>query len=1088
MSLAQNNNFSDKNIVRKFKSLKSNLSLINIVYKPASDAGDLKSKASFNAGENWIKEKYESTIIDLNIKDVPYFIKQTWLLVKYYDFNFLPHFRSLNERILNFGINKSDFNSEKWINEVNSINDFKKELKKWSVPPEQLQASEEYFKRNYAQTIELYKIAIEKWQKELPPENPNDQENFYILKSTYIALSYSQSCECYFYLDKYDSFSNTLIELETFLSESSDHITATLGILINLRIMQGKILLWNNNDYESAISLANKLFTEVENFSSYPQAVHRSICQEFFYECYRYTGDISKATIAAENQKNHLIAFYPPETQYDNYREIAEATFACQIAIINNTGYKEAYYRLKMSAEAFETIYPNIYEHVKQYNQTLIPHSKTLEIDSEASTFLLKEKGEFINIVCKYKLPESKKRVMNFYNYKLTLEIFKQGDPDKIIHTETIKIDNPANPEPKNYTFGWDGFVDGEYIDYNVTANIKYFSTYLYSPTSGTPPVKKDDDENSSDKLIAEVEHTVFKSPVWIDENRSTKYFNVADKELCEFSLYYKVHKIDSQTPPAKFDLVLHIFNDEGDEVLTRSLDINETLFMWNGLNSYNEIVPWGKYHFFITIEDLSEFNQPESYDSDAVSVKLKSVSFNSDDAIAPRYMQSENDYFFTNQWPGDQKYGVFPVMFIKNHFLKAKPVLESPVLNTNFSEKVKIAGQTVLQVDGITKELTVFSDTIIEENESVLISSKNTMQLQKMPDKIEFFPNFIIKWFISLDNGKKWIKTGESKNPVYITYAKKNNEVMHFKPLHTLLHIGCTYGKNAYINNANASKIDIINAIFKAFESKNINSYPIGGKSKLLKYYKNWNFSLPLTIRPSEYSLCLLYLGDGDCSMWQYFFLDILYFQGLITNEQHRVRINSKVRNTVRAGICIKPWNKTGFQSVGMVQSFKDFFSKDFEKKYKYLNLTNDCDPIYDNKYMWLYNEIIKNDTSEAAVKGQGNTIPVAFFNFHDLVRIPISSTKIKYFDPSYGNSIIIDTKLSQKNMTFLSQYSSKYIGYIFLAPQNEKLLVKKDEVLGPWTHDKDFIETEGIFIFSDNYNPETDLFLNFHQYGRAN
>jgi hypothetical protein len=221
---------------------------------------------------------------------------------------------------------------------------------------------------------------------------------------------------------------------------------------------------------------------------------------------------------------------------------------------------------------------------------------------------------------------------------------------------------------------------------------------------------------------------------------------------------------------------------------------------------------------------------------------------------------------------------------------------------------------------------------------------------------------------------------------------------------------------------------------------------------------------------------------------MWQYFFLDILYFQGLITNEQHRVRINSKVRNTVRAGICIKPWNKTGFQSVGMVQSFKDFFSKDFEKKYKYLNLTNDCDPIYDNKYMWLYNEIIKNDTSEAAVKGQGNTIPVAFFNFHDLVRIPISSTKIKYFDPSYGNSIIIDTKLSQKNMTFLSQYSSKYIGYIFLAPQNEKLLVKKDEVLGPWTHDKDFIETEGIFIFSDNYNPETDLFLNFHQYGRAN
>lgn len=1066
ISLAQNNNFSDKDIVQKFKALKSNLSLINILYKPASDSGNLKSKVSYNAGENWIIEKYRSTIIDLNMKEVPYFIKQTWLLVKYYDFNFLPHFKTLNERLIYFGINKNDFNTEKWVDEVNCINDSKKEIKRWTVPPEQYQASDEYFKRNYSKAIELYKITIEKWLKELPPEDPDEQENYFTIKSMYLAIAYSQSCECYFYLSKYDFFSNMLFQLEKHLVEYNEHITYPMSFLSYLRVMQGEIFLWHNNDYKAAITLANKFFNEVENGGSYTLNANRATCQELFYECYKYNGDIKNSIEAAEKQKKYIFLFYPPDTQYDNYRNIAEAFLTCQIAIVKGSNYRNAYTQLKSSIATLNNIFPSTYEHVKQYDQTLIPHSKTLEIDSDASTFLLKEKGELINIVCNYKLPDSEKRVMNFYDYKLLLEIFKQGSPDEIIHTETIKIDNPTNLEPRSYTFAWDGFVDGEYIDYNVTTKVKYFSTNLYYPSSGTLPQKNDNEENSADKLISEVEYTVFKSPVWIDENRSTKYFNVASKELCEFTLYYKAYNIDNEASPIKLDLVLHIYNDAGDEILTHSLDMNETLFMWNGLNSYNELVPWGKYRFLISIDNLPQFNQPKEFKAIGVYVKLKSVTFipkNPQDIIfSDDYFVSQK-YFSKNHWPGDKTYGAYPALYIKNSIIKVGTTIEIISLFDDLDT-------SALCVSGTTTEKMIVENLVESQTKPGCFKTEKNLIFEKVADKIDFIPEYEINWKVSFNNGQNWVLVGKSINPIYVSYASPSNVY----PLRTVVHHSCINGKKAYQENKNPTKFEIIDSVFNTFESKKIYKLTLDGKkSNLLYFYKNWMIQNPGIEPPCSYksTFYLLKFCDGDCYMWQHFFSDTINVQGLgdcVSKSIIKRKLTKAEDVSIKEGFCIKSWKNVGVQSVANVNSFNNFFPDGYKKKYKFLNFSENITTSNKANYNWKYIELYRDknpDSTTFDYLGQGHSkktssFPLATFENHAIVKLYLTekdnTVKLLYYDPSYG-----------KKFRSIQEFQSNAVSHFYMTPKSKNLKIKKIEVKGQWTFPKDVIETNDVFIF---------------------
>jgi hypothetical protein len=152
----------------------------------------------------------------------------------------------------------------------------------------------------------------------------------------------------------------------------------------------------------------------------------------------------------------------------------------------------------------------------------------------------------------------------------------------------------------------------------------------------------------------------------------------------------------------------------------------------------------------------------------------------------------------------------------------------------------------------------------------------------------------------------------------------------------------------------------------------------------------RNWRETADLlTAHKNERGIALP--RDGDCEAWARLFLDVLRAQGLGTFP------------AANAEFAIQP-KSGGFLFVKQWDTPRP--DNSFEVRYSLLAGAFPVKPVTNAQGPRGYlfgNNLQYKAQDPAALKGQGQTIPMALFNSHMLVKILLDG-KTRLFDPSYG------------------------------------------------------------------------------------
>lgn len=342
---------------------------------------------------------------------------------------------------------------------------------------------------------------------------------------------------------------------------------------------------------------------------------------------------------------------------------------------------------------------------------------------------------------------------------------------------------------------------------------------------------------------------------------------------------------------------------------------------------------------------------------------RLEEVSFSGDHQFTVRADPPSSVTYSAPHWqdlssppdgdaddPGDRKY---PVAFTRNSRMRvsARWNIEPPGPDVNI--QIKGNGPGNLDFGPVVASITSSDLTII-----------NAECLNAFGNSVDLLDPMRIDWSFSIDNGTTWHSAGSSANTVYVTLGDPVTATIY----HTLLDIG---SRNADGNSTLASTTA---AIWSEFTDRDVRK--VDGTR--LHYYLGWS-----TIRRNGTTFALLYSGDGICSAWARFFIDILKVQG-IDNSNDYVLIEPHAppgfdQNNV--GFLVKDW---GFSEPGVSH----------DASYPYLNLPYRS-YIGASSYNWMYEDV----HDQSGIPGQGSANPESFFNNHQMVTIGG-----EYYDPSYG------------------------------------------------------------------------------------
>ena len=246
------------------------------------------------------------------------------------------------------------------------------------------------------------------------------------------------------------------------------------------------------------------------------------------------------------------------------------------------------------------------------------------------------------------------------------------------------------------------------------------------------------------------------------------------------------------------------------------------------------------------------------------------------------------------------------------------------------------------------------------------------------------------INWKITLADGAQ-VNAGTTKNQLYVLYAAPVNT----RPLYaTVLQTGCVYNGGA----ADTDQTVLANT-WKKFESLKVlrAGYGPTDKNAYLTYYGTWSSTFPTT------SL-FLSSGDGNCTAWSKFFIDVLEAQGQHQNNWLWT-VNPDAGAGLLAGVpgtpihwqlMVKQWKTTDTTSaipiVGLAGNY-------YINQMPVPEPTNPQPYIDANHYNWVFSQFDQDTTSKTNIPGQGNTAPLASFKGHNLVAIGNA-----LYDPSYG------------------------------------------------------------------------------------
>jgi hypothetical protein len=261
-------------------------------------------------------------------------------------------------------------------------------------------------------------------------------------------------------------------------------------------------------------------------------------------------------------------------------------------------------------------------------------------------------------------------------------------------------------------------------------------------------------------------------------------------------------------------------------------------------------------------------------------SLKLISLSF-SGDGIVPIIDDNFSRFYDAPHWiPTEQK----PVCYVSG----SKPKVAC---------KFRIDGQcnSAIYVKGICSNGMNFIPKPLNVNQDgtavyPLTEANTEFQL----GKIDFFNPFSITWSISASSSGPWAEIMISENKLYVTkntpkritstgplrmkdVAPYNlsSDDRHFATVHTILQIGCKYGKDKNTDE------EIVKNIYSYFITRRVLSV----ENQIAMQY--WGNQVGNGIRGpiSDWAfspLGLLKYGDGRCQAWAYLFLEIMRTQGI--------------------------------------------------------------------------------------------------------------------------------------------------------------------------------------------------------------
>jgi hypothetical protein len=238
-----------------------------------------------------------------------------------------------------------------------------------------------------------------------------------------------------------------------------------------------------------------------------------------------------------------------------------------------------------------------------------------------------------------------------------------------------------------------------------------------------------------------------------------------------------------------------------------------------------------------------------------------------------------------------------------------------------------------------------------------------------KFPDMITYYnkngdgaPVFLLDWQMSMDNGVSWSPVGSTHHTVYVTLAAPLTVGLSQE---TLFYIGCKYANGRKTSN------NMIQGVWAHFKGLNVTR--VDGTE--LYYYQSYNAGATGTRK-------LIATGDGQCTAWANFFLDVLKTQGFQKPDNY-VTIMPLLSSNDN-GFIVKSWTFHGQGTSG-------------HANYPFINLYSE--PFYlDTEYNWVSSQEVTK--VHGSISGQGpNPNPPSVFPTHTLTYV-----NGRYYDPSYG------------------------------------------------------------------------------------
>lgn len=584
-----------------FATIKQNLLFINIRYKPYLSTDDELTKEIYKDANSWIRDKYKDIISGLQFADLSVFIKNTYILVKYYDFKLLDFSKEVKEKLLYLEVNSSK-NVQPFITDFDAIvsDKYVPSYKSWdwSPPAVEEQARIALNERRYEDAIRLSNQAIKEWHEIVIPPDATDEEidRFLHSRTYFTADDYYIIASSYFYLNKYETARTAAHKSINLFDEIDEEITYTWGSYVVIVRSD----LWGHlNAEQEGLKIATEAKAKIFALpdSSWAKPYATAECYLLLSEAYRCNQDLKQALEFGESAKNKFSSVF---SNNQNAREVATARCETQLAL-SSTGEQANKY-FASAATKFRKWFPNddilffqTYEMVKEHRKILYPHVKSISIDRELTPVFVEPETP-IKIYFDYTFPFNNKpnTRIAFFSYKIKLEIY-QGDSDSNpVYTDTIDIAG-ASTESVKLSFTWPGFdkgsaKEGETFTAKVTSVAKELHTGKERVTAG--------DTNS----------LYFGIPLVIDEKNSTLVFPIKEAEVTACKIAYFI-----QLPvflKGNYNLELEIKNESEELVYSNILNNVQDgagAFLWSVCSKIelpikNDCTPLSPGNYFVRL------------------------------------------------------------------------------------------------------------------------------------------------------------------------------------------------------------------------------------------------------------------------------------------------------------------------------------------------------------------------------------------------------------------------------------------------------------------------------------------------------